>query len=84
MVSQEPVLFNSTIRYNIKYNKPEITDEQMINAATVANATKFINIDSQDNQKDDVDKINTLTVDDNDGSGYDRKVGLKGNKLSGG
>lgn len=84
MVSQEPVLFNSTIRYNIKYNKPEITDEQMINAATVANATKFINKDSQDNHQDDVDKINILTVDDNDGSGYDRKVGLKGNKLSGG
>ena len=46
MVSQEPVLFNSTIRYNIKYNKPEITDEQMINAASIANATKFINKDT--------------------------------------
>ena len=42
VVSQEPVLFNGTIEYNIKYSKEDATDEQMRDAAIKANALKFI------------------------------------------
>ncbi len=42
VVSQEPVLFNGTIEYNIKYSKEDATDEQMRDVATKANAIKFI------------------------------------------
>ena len=42
VVSQEPVLFNGTIEYNIKYSKENATDEQMRDAAIKANALKFI------------------------------------------
>ena len=36
MVSQEPVLFNETIGYNIKYNKEGVTQEEIVNAANEA------------------------------------------------
>ena len=42
LVSQEPVLFNDTIMANIKYGKPDATDEQVHEAAREANAHKFI------------------------------------------
>lgn len=77
MVSQEPVLFNSTIKYNIKYNRPEITDDQVVEAATVANAIKFINNDQAEGEQ-------KIATEEGDGTGFDRKVGLKGSKLSGG
>jgi ATP-binding cassette subfamily B (MDR/TAP) protein 1 len=81
MVTQEPVLFNSTIRYNIKYNMPEKTDEEMIEAARIANALKFIESDGVEEGH----HLPTSAEDTaNDGKGFDRKVGLKGSKLSGG
>lgn len=43
LVSQEPVLFNDTIRANIAYGKGENVDEaEIITAAKLANAHKFI------------------------------------------
>ncbi|KAH9291620.1 hypothetical protein KI387_043189 [Taxus chinensis] len=43
LVSQEPVLFNDTIRANIAYGKEgTVTDEQIIAAAEAANAHNFI------------------------------------------
>ena len=42
LVTQETVLFNDTVRHNIAYGKPEATDAEIQNAATVAFAHDFI------------------------------------------
>jgi len=42
LVTQETVLFNDTVRYNISYGKPYATDEQVAEAARVAFADEFI------------------------------------------
>ncbi|XP_047066514.1 ABC transporter B family member 4-like [Lolium rigidum] len=43
LVSQEPVLFNDTIRTNIAYGKDgEVTEEELIAAAKASNAHEFI------------------------------------------
>jgi ATP-binding cassette subfamily B protein len=42
IVSQEPFLFNGTIRENILYGKLEATDAELIAAATAANCHDFI------------------------------------------
>jgi subfamily B ATP-binding cassette protein MsbA len=42
LVTQETVLFNDTVRHNIAYGKPEATDVEIQNAATVAFAHDFI------------------------------------------
>ncbi|KAF7023316.1 hypothetical protein CFC21_035863 [Triticum aestivum] len=43
LVSQEPVLFNDTIRANIAYGKDgEVTEEELIAAAKASNAHEFI------------------------------------------
>ncbi|KAJ3196354.1 ATP-binding cassette sub- B member 10, mitochondrial [Irineochytrium annulatum] len=41
-VSQEPTLFATSIRENIRYGRPEATDEEVIRAADQANARGFI------------------------------------------
>ena len=42
IVSQESVLFNDSVAYNISFGKPEATKEEIIQAAKVANAHDFI------------------------------------------
>jgi len=42
VVSQEPFLFNGTIRENILYGKLEATEAELISAATAANCHDFI------------------------------------------
>jgi subfamily B ATP-binding cassette protein MsbA len=42
LVTQETVLFNDTIRYNISYGRPEATDEEIARAARIAFADEFI------------------------------------------
>jgi subfamily B ATP-binding cassette protein MsbA len=42
LVTQETVLFNDTIRYNISYGKPDATDEEIAEAARIAFAEDFI------------------------------------------
>ncbi|XP_011139991.1 multidrug resistance protein homolog 49 isoform X1 [Harpegnathos saltator] len=42
VVGQEPVLFDTTIRENIRYGNDSVTDEEMIKAAKEANAHDFI------------------------------------------
>lgn len=42
LVTQETVMFNDTIRYNISYGKPEAAEEELINAAKIAFADEFI------------------------------------------
>lgn len=42
MVLQDPWLFNSTVKENIAYGKPDATEEEIINAAKAAHAHSFI------------------------------------------
>ncbi|MEN0001335.1 MAG: ABC transporter ATP-binding protein/permease, partial [Pseudomonadota bacterium] len=42
MVPQDTVLFNDTIAYNIRYGRPEATDEEVQNAAEMAQIGDFI------------------------------------------
>jgi subfamily B ATP-binding cassette protein MsbA len=42
LVTQETVLFNETVRYNISYSRPGATDEEIERAARVAFAHDFI------------------------------------------
>ncbi|CAI8618602.1 unnamed protein product [Vicia faba] len=42
LVSQEPILFTTTIRENIVYGKQGATDEEITAEKTLANARKFI------------------------------------------
>jgi subfamily B ATP-binding cassette protein MsbA len=41
-VNQESILFNDTIANNIRFAKPDATDEEIIAAAKIANADQFI------------------------------------------
>ena len=41
-VNQEAILFNDTIKNNIKFGKDDATDEEVIRAAKIANAYEFI------------------------------------------
>jgi ABC-type multidrug transport system fused ATPase/permease subunit len=42
IVSQDPFLFSRTIEENIRYGKPDASEEEIINAAKMANAHGFI------------------------------------------
>ena len=42
IVTQESLLFNESIRYNIALGKPDATDEEIIAAAKIANAHEFV------------------------------------------
>ncbi|HBU69185.1 MAG TPA: hypothetical protein DEE98_02255 [Elusimicrobia bacterium] len=42
IVTQEVMLFNETLKYNISFGNKEATDEQIVSAAKVANAHQFI------------------------------------------
>lgn len=42
MVPQEPFLFTGTVEYNIRFGKPDATQEEVIAAAKAANAHDFI------------------------------------------
>ena len=42
LVTQETVLFNDSVRYNISYGKPDATDEEIKAAAKIAFADEFI------------------------------------------
>lgn len=43
LVSQEPILFSTTIRDNIAYGKENSTEEEIKNALKFANASDFVN-----------------------------------------
>ena len=42
MVSQDSILFNDTVANNLRLGKPDATDEEIIEAAKIANAHDFI------------------------------------------
>lgn len=44
IVSQEPVLFTGSIADNIRFGKPDATDEEVENASKMANAHEFISL----------------------------------------
>ena len=46
-VPQKGILFSGTIESNIKYGNPNMSDEQMIEAAQIAQATEFIESKSE-------------------------------------
>jgi len=68
MVQQENSLLHRSIKENLRYGRPDATDEQVINAAKQAAAHEFI----------------TELADAFGNSGYDAQVGERGVKLSGG
>ncbi|CAG5133666.1 unnamed protein product, partial [Candidula unifasciata] len=41
-INQEPVLFATTVMENIRYGRPDATDQEVIEAAKLANAHQFI------------------------------------------
>lgn len=43
LVSQQPYMFEGTIRENIRYGRPDATDEEIEHAAKLARADEFIN-----------------------------------------
>jgi subfamily B ATP-binding cassette protein MsbA len=42
IVTQEIILFNDTVKNNIAYGRPDVSDEEIIEAAKAANAHQFI------------------------------------------
>jgi len=68
VVTQDTSLLHRSVRENIAYGRLDATDEQIIAAATKANAHEF---------------IETL-IDNEGRTGYDAQVGERGVKLSGG
>jgi ATP-binding cassette subfamily B protein len=68
MVTQETAMFNRSARDNILYGRPDATDEELVAAATAAEADGFIR----------------HMVDHNGRKGYDAYLGERGVKLSGG
>ncbi len=59
MVLQDTWLFNGTIRDNIKYNKPDITDEQIMEACKTVGIDKFVKSlpGGLNNELTDVDSV---------------------------
>ena len=68
VVTQDTSLLHRSIRENIRYGRPEASDEEIVRAAKLAHAHEFI-LDLEDW---------------NDRRGYDAHVGERGVKLSGG
>jgi ATP-binding cassette subfamily B protein len=44
LVPQEPVIFSTTARENIRYGRPKASDEEVRRASEVANATEFLDL----------------------------------------
>ena len=81
VVSQEPVVFNGTIRENIRYNSEGVTEEDIRQAAQQANALGFIEKELGNDIQGKVLPGDGLTK---SGNGFERQVGAKGSQISGG
>lgn len=87
LVSQEPLLFNYSIRDNILYSKPTATDEDITEATNIANATDFIKrLEVSEAEQGQMDMLKPAHSNPhhNLSVGYDASCGAKGSKLSGG
>jgi ATP-binding cassette subfamily B (MDR/TAP) protein 1 len=82
LVSQEPFLFNNTIKYNITYNIYDVPEQKLEEAAVISNSIHFIERDEAFEGQNGLDENVTEKVEDE--TGYLRNVGVKGSKLSGG
>ncbi|CAD8160850.1 unnamed protein product [Paramecium pentaurelia] len=76
IVSQEPVLFNGTIKENIQYNINDVSMQQIEEVAKKANAYDFIINDQFENASDEKQQ--------DFGKGFHKRVGPKGSQISGG
>ena len=68
MVTQDTSLLHRSVRENIRYGRPDASDEDVLQAARLAEATSFI----------------PELIDPNGQRGFDAQVGERGVKLSGG
>src|SRR5262249_57116875 len=68
VVTQDTSLLHRSIRENIRYGRPEASEEEIVKAARLAHAEEFI----------------TMLEDWRGRRGYDAQVGERGVKLSGG
>ncbi|WP_423068742.1 ABC transporter ATP-binding protein [Devosia sp. CN2-171] len=68
VVTQDTALLHRSIRANLTYGRPDATDDEMMNAAAMAEADEFIE----------------QLIDQRGRAGYDAYVGERGVKLSGG
>ena len=91
VVSQEPTLFQGTVAFNIQYNTPNVTMDDIRAAAEKANALKFIEANQFDivEEKPDAKKKNKKGKGKEEeytasGVGFERQVGSKGSQISGG
>jgi ATP-binding cassette subfamily B (MDR/TAP) protein 1 len=82
LVSQEPFLFNNSIKYNITYNSYNVPEQKVQEAAVISNAIHFIERDEAFEGQNCLDENVTEKVEDE--TGFLRNVGVKGSKLSGG
>lgn len=83
IVLQEPLLFDISIMDNIIYGKPEANAQEILEAAEIANASKFIK--DLDNGSVDSDLYSSFEEDfrySKLSQGYQYICGFNGNKLS--
>lgn len=52
LIKQEPELFNGTIRYNIKYNKDDATEEEIQRVCELSNSTEFLALHAEGVDRD--------------------------------
>ena len=97
LVQQEPVLFNYSVKDNITYAKPNATSKEILDSASIANASKFIE-DSEFESSSTVgsefpsnamEPLRSSTIGselsyDELPKGYSTLCGVKGGKFSGG
>jgi ATP-binding cassette subfamily B (MDR/TAP) protein 1 len=62
LVSQEPFLFNDTIKYNITYNSYNVPEQKLEEAAVISNAIHFIDRDEAFEGQNCLDKNVTKKV----------------------
>lgn len=52
LIKQEPELFNGTIRYNIKYNRDQATEEEIRKVCEISNSEEFIKLHEEGINRD--------------------------------
>ena len=89
LVQQEPVLFNYTVRENICYAKEDASIKEILSAAQIANAAKFIEDAEEEKEQKQFPDSAMEPLRNEQGyeglpNGYNTMCGVKGSKFSGG
>lgn len=90
VVSQEPVLFNDSIAENIKYNRFETNQEEIVGAANESNfnperqVIEVVENAPKKEKKEKSSEKDEKKENKKDGTGFDKNVGVKGSHISGG